>query len=338
MLFGCEGRGPFEHAAGLGELLQLHVRQAEVVVRRVVVGKQPERHAVLRDGLRPAIEQPVDACAIEAVAPLVAGSRSTPHRVRTSASARAPDARAPARDCFCDGASPGDADRRVLAARRLANSPRGKRRHRAGADLAPRAAQRCRRSRPDGCGAGGESLAGSKHARGRRRIGPRRGNREHARHADRQQRAHHGHDDDDGPDGPTRGSIDACGDAGVSRDAAPADAGSAATRPGASGCMPGQSSVRRASLDLPPRQDPDARLTDAVVEVVRVAEHLDRSARREHQVLIDDEWRRRADTCRREHFLAVGATSIRRPSCPCRRSTRPCSGCRRRWCRRPARR
>ena len=44
--------------------------------------------------------------------------------------------------------------------------------------------------------------------------------------------------------------------------------------------------------DLAPRQDPNARLADAVVIVRRVSENRDVSPRTEHQVLIDDVRRR----------------------------------------------
>src|SRR5262245_10031802 len=59
------------------------------------------------------------------------------------------------------------------------------------------------------------------------------------------------------------------------------------------------------SLHLPPRENPHASLTDAVVEVVGIPEHLNRPARREHEMLIDDERRGCADTRGREDLLAV---------------------------------
>src|SRR5437762_1819539 len=57
--------------------------------------------------------------------------------------------------------------------------------------------------------------------------------------------------------------------------------------------------------DLSPREDADTDLSDTVVVVVRVAEHLHLAADRDAQVLVDDERRGRARPCGGAHLRAV---------------------------------
>jgi hypothetical protein len=63
------GHGFFERGDSSRVIAHTQQRQAKVVERRVVVREQGGGHAIVRDRLRPAIEQSVRPCAVESIRP-----------------------------------------------------------------------------------------------------------------------------------------------------------------------------------------------------------------------------------------------------------------------------